>query len=203
MGPSRGRVVSRENAEWVWGALRSRNQPSVVLVLVPGKALTGCPTGLLLSRWAAALDSHRLPVSPFSLPSHQGCISSSCLFAEICTEIKPIKLSAPFPRLLPCQPMSWQPAIETLLFRLHGEHLFPFLNLLKMKWARCLLRRAVRGAKACRHVPYLLGLALPLEFRKPVGQGPGFWKEQPWERGREREGTNGSLVFSFLGSFSS
>lgn len=43
---------------------------------------------------------------PFLLPSHQGCISNSCLFAEICTEIKPIKLSVPLPGLLPCQPMS-------------------------------------------------------------------------------------------------
>lgn len=26
----------------------------------------------------------------------------------------------------------------------------------------------------CRHAPYLLGVALPLEFRKPLGEGPGF-----------------------------
>lgn len=49
---------------------------------------------------------HRETCFPLVLPGPQWRIPGSCLFAEICTKIKPIKLSAPLPGLLPCQPMS-------------------------------------------------------------------------------------------------
>lgn len=87
-----------------------------------------------------------------------------------------------------------------LLFRLHGERLFPFLNRFKKKPAHgaCSAgQRVPRQQAGSRLLP--AGEALPLEFRKPAGEGSRFQTNGPGTAAGTG-GTSWRTVVSFLGS---
>lgn len=117
--------------------------------------------------------------------------------------------------------------IEMLLFGLHGERLFPFINRFKKEaWARPLPWGALQGAEAGRQAQYLLEVALPVEIQRVAeeeggsrekGEGAekrinslgkeGVEEKEKGERRREgerreKEGTNRSHPLSFLRSSS-